>query len=76
MKAHTKICFYNILYTTLIGANPFFISFSKVDRFIRIYDETKIYDEIYDAIYNRTVCQKGIIAYCISHNYAKNKIDS
>ena len=55
----------------------------KIDRFIRVYDETRYLvlfgSEKYDFIYNRIrylIEVKCNIAYVISHNYAKIKVDS
>ena len=82
-KSYRSILIYDILYKTLIGANPLLIRFDKVDRFIRNYDRTRYLvlfgSEKYDAIYNRIrylESQKSGIIYVFSHNYAKIKVDS
>ena len=59
------------------------IWFSKVDRFVRAYDETRYLilfgPEKYHAIFNRIrylIRVKCGITYVISYNYAKIKVDS
>ena len=56
-KSHENILIYDISYKTLIGSKPLRIRLDKIDRFIRIYDETKylvlLGPEKYDVIYNR-----------------------
>ena len=41
-KSHENILIYNISYKTfyIIGPNPLWIRFDKIDRLIRIYDRT------------------------------------
>ena len=82
---HTKIFFsvYDIQYKTLVGAKPLGIRFNKVDRFIRVYDETRqlvsFGPKKYDAIYNRIRClisQKKGITYVFFHDYARIEVDS
>ena len=82
-KSYRSILIYDILYKTLIGANPLLIRFDKVGGFIRNYDRTRYLvlfgSEKYDAIYNRIrylESQKSGIIYVFSHNYAKIKVDS
>ena len=59
------------------------IRLHKVDKFSTIYDGTRylvlLGSEYHDAIYYRIkylISKKSGIAYVISHNYAKIKIDS
>ena len=89
-KPYRIILDYEILYKTFIGAKPLGIWFYKVDRFIRIYDETRYLilfgPEKYHAIFNRIsilwdryrylIRVKCGITYVISYNYAKIKVDS
>ena len=82
-KSYENILVYNISYKTLIDARALRIRFDKIDEFIRVYDGTSylvLFDpEKYDAVYNRIqylISQKSGIAYVISHNYARVKIDS
>ena len=72
-----------ISYITLIGVKLSCIRFDKADGFIKVFDEIRylvlIGPEKYDAIYNRIryfISHKSGIAYVISHNYARIKIDS
>ena len=37
-KSYVNILFYRISCKTLIGAKPLYISFNKIDGFIRVYD--------------------------------------
>ena len=71
------------LIQNLIGPKPLRIRFDKIDRFIRIYDETRYLtlfgSEKYDTIYNRIrylVSLKSSIAYIFSHYFGKIKVDS
>ena len=82
-KSCGNILVYNILYKILIDAKPLRIMFHKIDGFIRVYDGTRYLvlfgSEKYDFIYNRIRYFIGVkcnIAYVISHNYAKIKVDS
>ena len=66
-----------------MGAKPFRIRFDKVDGFIRVYDGTRYSvlfgDEKYDFISTRIRYLIGVksgIAYVISHNSAKIRVDS
>ena len=59
------------------------IRFNKTDGFIRVYDGITYLvlfrSETYDSIFNRIrhlISIKRSIAYVISHNYAKIKVDS
>ena len=74
---------YEISYKTLIGTKPLHIRFDKVDGFIKVYDGIKYLvlfgPKKYDAICNRIRylrSQKSGIAYVISDNYVRVKIDS
>ena len=78
MKNHTKIFWFITFHT-----KPLRISFSKVDGFIRVFDETRYLilfgPEKYYAIYNRIrylISQKSDITYVISLIYARIKVDS
>ena len=78
MKNHTKIS-----YKTLIGSKPLRIRFDKIDRFIRVYDETRYLvlfgAEKCDSIYNRIrylMRVKTGVTYVFSHTYARIKVDS
>ena len=54
------------------------IRFDKIDGFIRVYDGAR-YLVLFGYICNRTrylISQKCGIAYVISHNYARIKVDS
>ena len=59
------------------------ISFNKIDGFIKIYDGTRYmvlfgperYDEIYNWI-KYIIREKRGVAYIISHNFTKTKVDS
>ena len=69
-KLYKNILFNDISYETFIGAKPLRVRFHKVDRFFRVYDETKylvlLGPEKYDAIYNRIrylIIQKSGIRY-------------
>ena len=59
-KTYENTVVYNILYKTLIHANPLRIRFDKIDGFVRAYDETRYLvlfgGEKYDFIYNRIRC--------------------
>ena len=66
----------------MIETKPLLIRFDKVEGFIRVYGETRYLvlfgGEKYDFIYNRIIYLigvKSVIAYVISHNYAKIKVD-
>ena len=52
-KSYENILIYDISYKTLVGSKPLYISFDKIDRFIRIYDGNRyltfIGSEKYDA---------------------------
>ena len=56
-KSNENILIYNISYKTLIGSKLLRIRFDKIDRIIRIYNETRyltLFDtKKYDAIYGR-----------------------
>ena len=67
----------------MTDAKTLCIGLHKVDKFITIYDGTRylvlLGSEYHDAIYYRIkylISKKSGIAYVISHNYAKIKIDS
>ena len=59
------------------------ISFNKINGFIKIYDGTRYmvlfgperYDEIYNWI-KYIIREKRGVAYTISHNFTKTKVDS
>ena len=59
------------------------IRFNKIDGFIKIYDGTRYmvlfgperYDEIYDW-FKYIIREKRGVAYTISHNFTKTKVDS
>ena len=76
------ILVYNISYKTLVDVKPLYITFVKIDVFIRVYDGT-IYlvlfgSEKYDFIYNRIrylIEVISVITYVISHD-TKIKVDS
>ena len=60
-----------------------YISFDKLDRFIKIYDGTRYLalfgPKTYDAIYDRIrylMNEKSGITYSINHNFARIRIDS
>ena len=59
-KSHENILIYDISYKTLIGPKPLRIRLSKIDGFIRIYDETRYLT----------------LQYIFSHYFAKIKVDS
>ena len=82
-NSHENVLIYEISNKTLIGAKSLHIRFDKIDRFIKIYDETWCLivfgSEIYDAIYNRIrdlICLKSSVTYVFSHYYPKIKVDS
>ena len=82
-KSHKNILIYNISYKTLIDPKLLRIRFSKIDRFIRIYDGFRyltLFDtEIYVAIYNRIrylMSLKSAITYIFCYSLAKVKADS
>ena len=82
-KLFENIVVYNISYKNLIASKPLRITFSKIDGFIKDYDGIRYLvlfgSEKYDSIYNRIrylISVKSGIAYVISHNYAKIKVDS
>ena len=56
-KSHGNILIYNILYKTLIDPKLLHIKFDQIERFIKIYDETRYLtffgSEEHEAIYNR-----------------------
>ena len=61
---------HNISYKILIGAKPLRTRFNKIDRFIRVYNETTYLilfgPKKYDAIYNRIkylMSQKNGVSY-------------
>ena len=73
-KSCENILVYNISYKSSIGAKPLHISFNKVDRFIRVFDETRYLilfgPEIYDAIINGIrylIGVKSSITYVIAY---------
>ena len=79
-KSYHNILIY-ISYKTLTDAKPLHIRFDKLNGFIRVYDGTSLlFDpEKYDAIYSRIrylVSERSSYYICVSHNYAKTKIDS
>ena len=83
MKNYMKnILVYSISYKNLI-AKPLRIRLGIIDGLIRVYDGTRYLllfgSEKYDFIYNRFryfMNLKSSIAYLISHNYAKIRVDS
>ena len=79
-KLCENIIVYNISYKILIGDNSLRIRTDKIDGFIRVYDGTTYLvlfrTEKNDFSCNRIIRAKSGIAYFISHNYAKIKVDS
>ena len=74
---------YNISYKTLIDPKPLHIRFDQIERFIRIYDETRYLtlfgSEKYEAIYHRIryhMSLKSSITYIFFHYFIKIKVDS
>ena len=74
---------YDISYKSWIDSKPLYISFNKIERFIRIYDGTRYLTlfgpEKYNSIYNRTsylISQESGLTYTYSHYCAKIKVDS
>ena len=74
---------YQVSCKSLINSKPLYISFDKIDEFIRVYGETRYFvlyrSEIYDFIYSKIryfISVKSRITYAIFHNYAKTKVDS
>ena len=74
--------FYNISYKTLTGPKPLCIRFDKIVCFIRVYNGTRylvLFGPEFDTIGSRIrylTSQKSSIAYVVSHNYARIKVDS
>ena len=67
----------------MIGAKPLRIRFDKIDGFIKVYDGTRYLllfgGEKYHFIYNKVrhvIGVRKVIAYVVSNNYAKLKVDS
>ena len=74
---------YQVSCKSLINSKPLYISFDKIDEFIRVYGETRYFvlyrSEIGDFIYSKIrffISVKSRITYIIFHNYAKTKVDS
>ena len=82
-KSYENISVYKVSYETLIDAKLLHVRFDKIDGFIRVYDGVRYSvlfgNEKHDFIYNRIRYLIGVkngIAYVISYNYAKIKLDS
>ena len=83
-KSHENILIYNISYKTfhIIGPNPFWIRFDKIDRLTRIYDRTRgltlfLSKKLW--CYNRIrylISLKSSITYISSNCFVKIKVDS
>ena len=78
-----KTLVYDVSYKNLIWAKPLLIRFDKIDRFIRIYEETRYLTlfgfERYNVLNNRMrylINLKSSIKYVFSRYYAKIKVDS
>ena len=74
---------YDFLYKTLIDPKTLRIRFNKIDRFIRICDETRyltlLDSEKNEAVYNKIrylITLKSGISYTFFHYFAKIKVDS
>ena len=78
MKNHTKIFWFMAFYIELS-----LMQNHCVIRFIRVYNGTRylvlLSPEKYDAIYDRIrylINQNSVVILGMSHNYARNKVDS
>ena len=82
-KSHENNLIYNVLYKSFVVAKPLRISFDKIDEYFKIKNGTsylvlfgpEIYGEIYDWI-ESILSEESDIAYIISHNFAKIKVNS
>ena len=79
-KSNKKVLTYDVLYKNLVDRNSLWITFKKMNAFIRDYSGTKYLVLFgfgkYSVIFNRTIRLKANILYDVSCNYSKIKIDS
>ena len=66
-----------LMYKTLTGSKPLRIKFDKIDRFIRVYDETRYLVSFggkkYDIIYNKIKHLNALIDDNIMRNIFRKK---
>ena len=81
LNSYENNLFFDILYKTFMGAEPFRIRFDQIDGFIKIYDGTRYLAlfsaKRYDAIYERIrylISEKSGITDSFSHIFQESEL--